>query len=126
MSSILPWDQSLIEDKISSLSFSFDEFTQVPQTPVEKIVSKATDGDLGQELALYKPESSPIVSGENNNNARTIVIRLPVEEAQELQNQIDRIKKLIYPNEETKNVSDEAAWQCIIQAVINTNDSFFK
>ncbi len=67
------------------------------------------------------------VSGEENLNAnRTVILKLHVDIAEGLEYQMQRVKKLLFPDNLPEHVADSAAIQAIVSVLTHVSDKTFE
>lgn len=98
MSETLPMSKDLIEDKIKALDFSFDNFKKE-----EKGLSGDKDGDGG--------------------DWKTVSLRLPADVADQFNEQVDRFKKALHPEEkDLSRVSPVLSVEAMLQHLAQLDD----
>lgn len=114
----MPYQESEIQAMISHTEIDWKSIeAEIKQPQVLQTV-------LDKPKIVDSPYKNEWVIGESNGYS-TRSIRIPKEEMDELEFQINRIKKLLYPEENPIDVSEESAWAGIIQALLQTKDVFF-
>lgn len=99
MAKILPWDESLITDKIASLNFSFDA---IPQ---------ASEADLAGVDARDRTKPDVEVSDDQAN----LFVRMDDHVLKNWHELINKIKLHLFPENEVHEIDAQLAYQYIIQ-----------
>lgn len=102
----MPMDQEEVENYTKLLDFDWDEFEK-----------RFDDEDQGEGEGDGKTD--------DDEEWTTIDLRLPLELAEMFGDQIDRIKRMLYPKKKIEDVSIVPVVECITQLIAQTPDSEF-
>lgn len=100
MAKILPWDESLITDKIAMLDFSFDAIPSATQEQLEEVDNR---------------ERSNNSSEQNSDNKANLFVRMEDHVLKNWHELINKIKKDLFPDNDLDEIDSQFAYQYIIQ-----------
>jgi hypothetical protein len=117
----MPYKKPEIENMVGLLKFNFED--QPPTTLPPEIGESIESPQLGNNDD--KKHSGATVE-HSIPDSRTLNLKLPSEVAEQFEYQINRIKKLMYPDELPERVAITLPLQAMLQIVAGANDSAFK
>jgi nucleoside-triphosphatase THEP1 len=98
MSKMMPYSEELINDKIGSLDFNFDQFNKIDESVIENNVvenSKKSHDEIRQNSTLY--------------------VKLDEQMLENWNDLIKSIKKCLFPENNVEEIHDMLAYQAIFQ-----------
>lgn len=100
MSKVLPWDESLITDKINSLNFSFETLPAATQDQLNEVDNR---------------ERSNNSSDQNSDDKANLYVRMEDHVLKNWHELINKIKKDLFPDNDLDEIDSQLAYQFIIQ-----------
>lgn len=119
LTKIAPVDELLLKHQIESLDFNFENLNN-------KIIGETNvNSPEPQSEQQYSSGSSGYDPVVNETKERTVILKLPNDIADELENTFRRLNKLMHPEDFELHVSNTMAVQAILQIIAETDDSRF-